>query len=95
MGTLDHAIALQKQLEDSGNLVNYVVLKNSEKFPYWAEIHFPKHKKIEEEEALDSLDSFDAIWFSEPYEELRPAHWRSERFKSKVIYSGYGVPMTN
>lgn len=94
MGTLDHAVALKGQLSAAGGSVEHVVVGGAE-IPNWAKEHFPAHEGHPEGEAITQLGSFRAAWVPSPYEGLRPLLWRRLWEKVPLVYSGYGVNLTD
>lgn len=93
MGTLDHAIALKSQILKSQCQVSHALLTDDVALPDWARGAFPREHELSSKLAYDSRDSFDAVWFQEPYDELRPSGWTSDKIRTKVVYSGYYVSL--
>lgn len=94
MGTLDHAVAMKSQLERAGSEVTYVIPQSRE-LPDWASVFFPKSQRLSEVKALRFLGDMTAVWLPTPYEDLRPVEWRNLWEKGFVVYSGYGIPLSN
>lgn len=94
MGTLDHAAALRSQILGGGGEVSHVIIGDN-LLPPWAESEFLVTDRLTESEALRRLEAFDGVWLQEPYEELRPVKWRGLWERVPIVYSGYGVPLTN
>jgi hypothetical protein len=93
MGTLDHAIAPKSQILKSQCQVSHSLIAYYIALPNRARWAFPQEHGLSSELAYDSRDSFDAVWFQEPYDELRPSGWTSDKTRTKVVYSGYYVPL--
>lgn len=94
MGILDHAAALKSQILKAGGEVSHVVVGENQ-LPGWAEVEFSKETEWSETDAIENLETFNAVWLQLPYEELRPIEWRGIWERVPVVYSGYGIPLSN
>jgi len=94
MGTIDHAVALKSQIQHAGGDVKHVAVCEN-KMPAWADDYFPHSDRLLETDALESLAGFSAVWMAEPYEQLRPVAWREIWERVPLVYSGYGVPLSD
>jgi hypothetical protein len=94
-GTLDHAVSLNNQLTLAGASVDYLIAKSGVVLPDWAKTELSNCREISAETIQHLSKTYTAVWFQEPYEELFSSEMKDILTTEFVIYSGYGLPMTN
>lgn len=93
IGVCDHAAALIGQFSGAGGRATFVNITGSE-FPFSQRKNFDSYPSLCPEDALSSLQFFDAVWLDTPYLNALPKAWRGLGGKARLVYSGYGIQLT-
>ncbi|MDA8863415.1 hypothetical protein N9H87_04270 [Pontimonas sp.] len=93
IGVCDHAAALIRQFAMAGGKVTVANVSGSE-FPFSQRKNFDSYPSLCSEDALSSLQCFDAVWLDTPYVKALPEAWRRLPGTVRLVYSGYGIQLT-
>jgi hypothetical protein len=94
-GTLDHAVAIKNQLTRAGASVEYSICKTGVSLPDWARKDFLSCNEVALSDLIKSGQSYSAFWFQDPYEELFSDEMKTLLTDQSVLYTGYGLPISN
>ena len=94
MGTLDHAIALRRQLLEAGAHVDFALAEKELKLPEWIEAENGPVTTIHNPLEAIAERRYDAVVMQVPYDELKAEVWSTiGPDNAFVVYSGYAVWM--
>jgi len=96
MGTLDHALALHRQITDGGGTSHFALGEPDLVLPDWFVEETRGAAIVDEPLQLIAADAYDAVVIQVPYDDLRGPEWSElDQDDAFIVYPGYAVWMVD